>query len=115
MSLQNHPSVRVWNKLVRDRIPDIIAASNMIATTKHLDADEYKTALKQKLIEEAQEASESTNETLISELADVLEVLRALCTAHHISVDDLERKRIFSAATRGSFDERIFLIETRPT
>jgi predicted house-cleaning noncanonical NTP pyrophosphatase (MazG superfamily) len=61
------------------------------------------------LLEEAHEAQASSDGQLASELADVLEVLKALAAAHHMNwkdiVSEAERKR----AERGGFDDRIFL------
>lgn len=64
-----------YNKLVRDQIPDIIAATGSQPSTRVLDHASYQSALRSKLLEEAQEAA--SDEHLVSELADVLEVLRA--------------------------------------
>ena len=71
-----------YNKLVRDQIPDIIAAAGSRPSTRVLDHASYQGALRSKLLEEAQEAEVAADEQLASELADVLEVLRALATAH---------------------------------
>jgi predicted house-cleaning noncanonical NTP pyrophosphatase (MazG superfamily) len=71
-----------YNKLVRDQIPDIIAAAGSRPSTRVLDHASYQGALRSKLVEEAQEAELAPDEQLASELADVLEVLRALAMAH---------------------------------
>ena len=71
-----------YNKLVRDQIPDIIAAAGSRPSTRVLDHASYRGALRSKLLEEAREAEAATDDQLASELADVLEVLRALATAH---------------------------------
>jgi predicted house-cleaning noncanonical NTP pyrophosphatase (MazG superfamily) len=70
-----------YNKLVRDQIPDIIAAAGRQPSTRILDHASYQVALRTKLLEEAREAEAAADEQLASELADVLEVLRALATA----------------------------------
>ncbi len=104
-----------WNKLVRDGIPDIVLKSNMVPRTRILEENEFRAALKAKLVEEAQEASEAENDQLITELADLLEVIHALCKSLLINLDDVERERERRAAARGSFDQRLFLIETAPS
>src|SRR5947207_2637847 len=67
-----------YNKLVRDQIPDIIAAAGSQPSTRILDHASYRDALRSKLLEEAREAEAATDGQLASELADVLEVLKAL-------------------------------------
>ena len=79
-----------YNKLVRDQIPDIIAATGSQPSTRILDHVSYRGALRSKLLEEAQEAEAAADEQLASELADVLEVLRALAQAHDMKWEDIE-------------------------
>ncbi|KRE47409.1 nucleoside triphosphate pyrophosphohydrolase [Paenibacillus sp. Soil522] len=102
----------VYNKLVRDRIPEIITKQGLSLTTRTLKADEYLTELRTKLQEETSEfmAAESSSEA-IEELADMLEVIHALAEAHGASVQELERIRIEKADKRGGFKDRIYLIE----
>ena len=68
----------VYRKLVRDRIPEIIQSEGRRPVTRVLDEASYRQALLAKLMEEAQEASHANADDLPGELADVLEVLRAL-------------------------------------
>ena len=98
-----------YNKLVRDQIPDIIAATGSRPSTRVLDHASYKGALRSKLLEEAQEAVAAADEQLAAELADVLEVLRALATAHDMKWEDIELHANRKRAERGGFDHRIFL------
>ena len=98
-----------YNKLVRDQIPDIIAAAGSRPSTRVLDHASYQGALRSKLLEEAQEAEVAPDEQLASELADVLEVLRALATAHGMTWEDIELQARRKRAERGGFDRRIFL------
>jgi predicted house-cleaning noncanonical NTP pyrophosphatase (MazG superfamily) len=98
-----------YNKLVRDRIPDIIAAAGSEPSTRILDLGSYRAALRAKLVEEAREAQAAPDEQLASELADVLEVLRALARIHAVSWEDVELETGRKRAERGGFDQRIFL------
>ena len=97
------------HKLVRDQIPGIIAAAGHQPVTRVLDQAGYQAALRTKLLEEACEAQAAPDGQLASELADVLEVLKALTAAHDMSWEDVvseaDRKRV----ERGGFDKRIFL------
>ncbi len=78
----------VYNKLVRDRIPQIIESDGRRAVTHLLDDGSYRAALLAKLLEEAGEASEASAEALPGELADVLEVVLALAKATQTSWQD---------------------------
>lgn len=105
--------IRYWNKLVRDRIPEIITATGEQAVTRTLNANELVPALKRKLIEEAQEvAAAEPPHAVVIELADVLEVVYALAAATGQSPSELEETRKTRAESRGTFDKRIQLLET---
>ncbi len=105
--------IRIYNKLVRDKIPEIIEQDNKSALTEILSVDEYKRELLKKLIEESTEtANAGSREELIAELADVLEVLKAVMDSEDISwqeVNDVAEKK---KELRGGFDKRIFLLKT---
>ena len=75
-----------YYKLVRDQIPDIIAAAGSQPSTRVLDHASYRSALRSKLLEEAREAEAAPGDQLASELADVLEVLRALAKAAGVTM-----------------------------
>lgn len=91
------------------QIPDIIAAAGSQPSARILDHASYQGALRSKLLEEAQEAEAAPDEQLASELADVLEVLRALATAYGMTSEDIERQANRKRAERGGFYRRIFL------
>ena len=98
----------VYNKLVRDRIPEIIEASGKTCTVEVLDNDVYIQALDAKLSEELAEYQQSK---ALEELADLLEVMGAVVKARGYTWDDLTRVRKEKRAQRGAFDQRIFLKE----
>jgi predicted house-cleaning noncanonical NTP pyrophosphatase (MazG superfamily) len=102
----------VYNKLVRDRIPDIILADGAEAVTRTLDPDEFRAALKSKLLEEATEVQDSDEATLPTELADVLELVQAIAESHGLDAQQVEAVRKQRAAERGEFRDRVFLLET---
>lgn len=97
------------NKLVRDRIPELIEQAGKQAVTRVLDEGEYAQALLRKLQEEAAEYERSGG---IEELADVLEVVYALAAAQGVSPQQLERLRQDKRAERGGFERRLWLVET---
>ena len=104
---------KVFNKLVRDKIPDIIENNNEVAITRILNADEYRNELYKKLIEEANEviSSKTTKETL-EELADVLEVINAISKLESKNLDDIIEISNQKRLKRGGFEKRIFLEKT---
>lgn len=98
----------VHNKLVRDRIPEIIEATGRTCIAVTLPDDAYIRALDAKLDEELAEYQKSKS---LEKLADLLEVMGAVVKARGYSWDDLTRVRKEKRATRGAFDKRIFLKE----
>lgn len=98
--------MKVYNKLVRDKIPEIIKADGKECKTRILSKDEYIAALETKLNEEVAKYQEDKN---LEEMADVLEVLQAICLARGYSLDELEAMRIKKAKERGGFKDKIFL------
>lgn len=102
----------IYNKLVRDRIPEIIEASGKAYTTRILSEEEYIVALQNKCLEEFEEyrKAESSQEAL-EELADLLEVMNALCKVHGASLGEVDEMRKEKAAMRGGFEEKVFLME----
>lgn len=79
------PMSVLHNKLVRDRIPEIIRSAGRHPVTRVLDFADYQTALLAKLFEEAREAEQAPTGQLATELADILEVLQALAASHDIA------------------------------
>lgn len=102
----------VYNKLVRDLIPNIIEEKGKQFSTKILEEKEYIEALRTKLNEEVQEylEAESSQENL-EELADVLEIIHALAKTHNGSIEEVEEIRKQKAVKRGAFNDKVFLIE----
>ncbi len=101
-----------YNKLVRDRIPEIIEATGKKFSTSILDEEQYIKELKKKSLEELEEYHEAeTNKDALEELADVLEIMHALASVHGSSIEEVERIRKEKAEKRGGFQEKIFLVE----
>ena len=98
--------MKVYNKLVRDKIPEIIEADGKTCKTRILSNEEYIDALETKLSEEVAEYQADKN---LEEMADVLEVLQAICIARGYSLEELEAVRAKKANERGGFADKIFL------
>lgn len=99
-----------YNKLVRDRIPEIIASDGKTCVCETLSDEDYLRLLDAKLTEELSEYQESHS---LEELADLLEVLRAVAKAHGWTWEELEQARQDKAAKRGGFEKKILLKEVR--
>jgi len=98
-----------YPKLIRDRIPTIIAASGRQCRTTVLPAPAFRVALLAKLVEEAQEVQAATPEELLFELADVLEVVDALLTLHQFTLAQVHEVQAQRRLTRGSFESHLQL------
>ena len=94
------------HKLVRDRIPEIIAADGRVCVTRVLNEEEYLAALDRKLQEELDEYQADKS---MAELADLLEVMMAVAEARGHTFAEVEALRRDKAAKRGGFKGRIYL------
>lgn len=92
-------------KLVRDRIPEIIRNAGKTPITEILSEEAYLTELDKKLNEEVAEYQADKS---LEEMADVLEVLFAICEARGYSVEDLMKVRAGKREERGGFEDRIY-------
>ncbi len=101
---------KVFNKLVRDKIPQIIESNGEIAEIEILDDDRFLKELHKKLFEEAEEFVEEDSS---EELADLMEVLYAIVRLRGLDLNEVEKIRIEKAQKRGAFEKRIFLKETK--
>lgn len=98
--------MKVYNKLVRDNIPQIIKSSGKACNYYVLSDGEFIECLNAKLQEEVAEYLQSGE---VEELADILEVLRALVVAKGCTVDALEAIRAQKAAKNGAFNQKLLL------
>lgn len=98
---------KTYNKLVRDYILNHIISDDKFATFKILDEKEYKTKLKEKLLEEVSEYLESES---VEELADIEEVLKAIRKVNKISKYKINKIRKAKARRNGAFKSRILLL-----
>lgn len=102
--------VKIHNKLVRDKIPANISARGDVPFVRELNSEEFFVALKQKLLEEANEAVGATsNADLLIELADLLEVIETLTLGAGFTLDELKLTQAQKRAERGGFEKKIFL------
>lgn len=101
-----------YHKLIRDRIPEILQKEGLSFRVEKLSGAGYKRALQKKLQEELEEYFSCRNDTeAIEELADLLEVIRALSGVHESDPEKLEAIRKRKAEQRGAFQKKLFLID----
>ena len=97
-----------YDKIVRDRIPEIIESDSKQCVTKQVSGREKLQYLYKKLVEETNELSESSS---IEELADVQEVVYAIANELGVSLNEIECTRRQKAEERGGFEKGIVLLE----
>ncbi len=96
-----------YNKLIRDRIPEIVRGGGGTAVVTVLSDAAYREALDRKLSEEL---AEYLAEGDVAELADLLEVVLAICETRGVDADALEAMRRAKAEKNGRFSQRLFLV-----
>ena len=105
--------VQIFNKLVRDNIPNIIENNGEKAITRILSDKEYRVELYKKLLEESQEVINSQDtEDILEELADVLEALKSIAELENRNLDDIIEIANQKRLKRGGFSKKIFLEKT---
>jgi predicted house-cleaning noncanonical NTP pyrophosphatase (MazG superfamily) len=97
-----------YNKLVRDKIPEIIEADGKKAVVEVLDMNKCREFLNVKLAEELLEYQESGS---IEELADIMEIIYALIDSKGISREQFDKVRMDKLNERGGFKKRLLLKE----
>ncbi len=99
--------MKIYNKLVRDNIEEIMISKGAKPVTRILSDEEYLTELNKKLLEEVNEYLESEE---VEEIADIEEVILAILKVKKITKDDIEEIRKEKSDRRGSFERKLFLI-----
>ena len=98
-----------YQKLVRDKIPEIIKNNNETPITRILSDEEYKKELEKKLLEEYQEVIEATGQDRLEELADMLEIITYLAQLENATLTDIMSIAISKKEKNGGFDKKIYL------
>lgn len=99
----------IYNKLVRDKIPENIdKMEGRKPNYKILEDEEYIEELDKKLFEEAHEFIE---EHSVEELVDLMEVVYTIMKINNISINDVENARKIKKDKKGGFNDRIYLID----
>ena len=103
-----------YNKLIRDRIPELIEQDGRQYKIKVMPEEEYRQRLAQKLIEEATEAAQSLDSIpdLTKEIADLYEVIDSLIAAYNLDRQQILDLQTHRRTTRGGFTKRLNLLWT---
>ncbi|GEL07867.1 nucleoside triphosphate pyrophosphohydrolase [Salisediminibacterium halotolerans] len=96
----------IYDKLVRDKIPEMINKTDKYALTHVADDEEMKEKLAAKLLEEFKEFKENPT---ADELADILEVIDGLAAVYQLDTADVQKAKAAKYAERGGFTNRIIL------
>lgn len=101
----------VYNKLVRDKIPDVIRRNGGTSKTRVLSQQAFKRELLRKAVEEARELEGLTDRSdIIAELGDTLDVLDVIQQTFHISKKELNASRKKAMKKKGGFKKKVFLL-----
>lgn len=104
----------VYNKLIRDKILDLLIEEKLDYISKVLDDKEYEMAIKAKFHEEINEFEKAeTSEGIVSELADILELVHAAVKLQNTTFEELDEIRLQKKKSHGSFEKKLFLIEVK--
>ncbi len=101
-----------YNKLIRDRIPEIIRQARRKCEVETMSRSEYHQALLNKLVEEAKEAAQAEPDNLVEELADIHEVIDAILINLEIDKDTVLAKQEQKRQEKGGFAKKLRLLWT---
>jgi len=102
----------IYNKAIRDKIPEIITESGGNYDIKALSDEEFLIELDKKLDEELKEYQQSES---VEELADITEVIQRIAKLRGVSSEEFEKIRLEKVKKRGGFDKNLFLIDINKT
>lgn len=102
-----------YNKLIRDRIPEITKADSWQSKTKVLNQKNFIIELKKKILEEAKELNEGkSKKNLVEELVDIQEIIDAILREKKIKFSDFRKIQTKKRQKRGGFKKKLFLTKT---
>jgi predicted house-cleaning noncanonical NTP pyrophosphatase (MazG superfamily) len=98
------------NKLIRDKVCQVIEESGGEYEAKTLSDEKYGIELKKKLLEEAKEVVKASDDELMGELGDSLQVIKSIAESRGLKLSDIEKIMEEKGEKRGEFKEKLFLI-----
>ena len=105
---------KIYNKLIRDKIPEIIINDGEEPEIRKLSQKEFKIELKKKVLEEAKELLRAeSKEEILNEIVDIRELLDFIAKEFKINQFTIRSKKLKKNKERGSFIKKLFLIKTK--
>lgn len=102
--------MKVYNKVIRDHIPEVMLAAGKTFTVRTLEQGDFIAGLKTKLTEELEEVMVATDkESMLEELADLVEVIYAIVEHSEVSIEEFERVRVTKREEKGGFEKGLWL------
>ncbi|MFK7967848.1 MAG: nucleoside triphosphate pyrophosphohydrolase [Rickettsiaceae bacterium] len=93
-----------FNKLIRSKLPERMSVEGVNVVGRNLNSEEFTQELKNKLVEEAIEVQDTNSrDSLVKELADVMEVIESIISVHNITKEEVEKEQIIKRETNGQF------------
>jgi len=105
---------KIYNKLIRDKIPGIIESDNEIPEVRVLSKREFVVELKKKIVEESKELAEAqAKNDVLNEIIDITELLGWLAKIYKLRPTSIRNLQKEKNKKRGSFKKRLFLKYTK--
>jgi len=105
--------IKIYNKLIRDKIPEIIKAAGEKPYLRRLEKKEYIKEIKKKVLEEAKELIEAKNKKgILDEIVDIQELIDVLVSKVGLTKLQVKKQQREKNKKRGGFKKRLFLIKT---
>jgi len=105
--------IKKYNKLIRDRILEIIEAAGEKPYWRVLGKKEYTKEIKKKILEEAKELTGAKKkEEIINEIVDIQELIDALSSELGLTKSEIQKQQKIKNKKRGGFKKKLFLIKT---
>ncbi len=99
-----------YNKLCRDKVPDIIRAKGFECEVREVDHDEYKREIIRKVFEEASGVSNHSGRSgLLKELADLLITIDAVKKEYDLTAEEIQAAVDASVEDKGGYEDRLYL------
>jgi predicted house-cleaning noncanonical NTP pyrophosphatase (MazG superfamily) len=105
--------IKKYNKLIRDRILEIIKAARERPHWRVLNKKEYLKEIKKKISEEAKELTKAKNKKeVVNEIVDIQELIDVLVSELGLIKTEIKRQQKIKNKKRGGFKKKLFLIKT---
>ena len=106
--------IKKYNKLIRDRILEIIESVGERPYWRVLNKKDYLREIKKKILEEAKELTKAKNKKeIINEIVDIQELIDVLASEIGLTKSKIKKQQKIKNKKRGGFRNKLFLIKTK--